>query len=384
MEDELRQASRTASTSWRPRRARTTARACSSTARPSRSSTARRRAAGGAGRAGALSRRHALSVAPRAAHRRAAPAAAELDGQGGQRPARGRSDQPRPGGARRRPGATARSSCICFAPSSCGGASATSGCGCRNFGLEPTSDRSVSCQFDADFADIFEVRGSQARAPRPACCRPARGRYGGAGLSRARRGGAAVAADVRARRRRSRRLARARSSSRCRRARRSTLLLTIGCEVGDRGAALPRAGGADATFGELQAELHKAQTRRCLIRSPNDPAQRLDEPVARGPADDDHRDRRRGPIRTPACPGSARRSAATGSSRRSRSCGWSRSWRAACSATWRADAGDRPPIPAQTRSPARSCTRRAAARWQPWARCPSSATTAASTRRRCS
>ena len=61
----------------------------------------RRRAAGRSGRAGALSRRHALPVAPRGAHRRAAPAAAELDGQGRQRSARRRSHQPRPRGGRR-------------------------------------------------------------------------------------------------------------------------------------------------------------------------------------------------------------------------------------------------------------------------------------------
>ena len=58
----------------------------------------------------------------------------------------------------------------------------------------------------------------------------------------------------------------------------------------------------------------------------------MDRPVGLRPGDDDHRRRRRGRIRTRACPGTARRSGATASSRRWRCCGWRPRSRAACSA----------------------------------------------------
>ena len=107
-----------------------------------------------------------------------------------------------------------------------------------NFGLEPTAiDLSVS--FDADFADVFEVRGSmRARLtfdPPPADLSGGRARF-----------------ELNLPPRET-----------------VTLLLTIGCEVGDGGAARPHAGSTDASFSELQAQLHEVQARQCLIRSPN-------------------------------------------------------------------------------------------------------------------
>ena len=65
-------------------------------------------------------------------------------------------------------------------------------------------------------------------------------------------------------------------------------------------------------------------------------------------------------------------------------CGCDPSWRAAC---WPSSPRRRRheiSIPSRTPSRARFCTRRARARWRRWARSRSAATTAASTRRRCS
>ena len=136
-----------------------------------------------------------------------------------------------------------------------------------NFGLETTAiDLSVS--FDADFADVFEVRGSK---------RERRGHT----LPPSIEGGIVVLAyrglDEVVRRAR---LAfdpppadltgsRARFELELPSRETVTLMLTIGCEVGDSAAARPRAGSTDASFAELQAELHEVQARQCLIRSPN-------------------------------------------------------------------------------------------------------------------
>ncbi len=137
-----------------------------------------------------------------------------------------------------------------------------------NFALEPmTIDLSVS--FDADFADVFEVRGAK---------RERRGHV----LPPSIEGGTVVLAyrglDEVVRRAR---LtfdpppadlggSRARFELTLPPRETVTLLLTIACEIGGDGvAARPRPGSTDASFGELQAELHQAQARQCLIRSPN-------------------------------------------------------------------------------------------------------------------
>ncbi len=136
-----------------------------------------------------------------------------------------------------------------------------------NFGLEPTAiDLSVS--FDADFADVFEVRGSK---------RERRGQT----LPPSIEGGTVVLAyrglDEVVRRARltfdpppaDLSGGRARFELNLPPRETVTLLLTIGCEVGDGGAARPHAGSTDASFSELQAQLHEVQARQCLIRSPN-------------------------------------------------------------------------------------------------------------------
>ena len=57
--------------------------------------------------------------------------------------------------------------CTCSAPSSCGAAAVTSGCASRT--SRPTAvDVELALGFNADYADIFEVRGIEARAPRRA------------------------------------------------------------------------------------------------------------------------------------------------------------------------------------------------------------------------
>ena len=136
-----------------------------------------------------------------------------------------------------------------------------------NFALEPTAiDLSVS--FDADFADVFEVRGSK---------RERRGQT----LPPSIEGGTVVLAyrglDEVVRRARltfdpppaDLSGARARFELMLPPRETVTLLLTIGCEVGDSGARHTLPVSSDSSFGELQAELHRTQAQQCLIRSPN-------------------------------------------------------------------------------------------------------------------
>ena len=85
----------------------------------------------------------------------------------------------------------------------------------------------------------------------------------------------------------------------------------------------------------------------------------------------------------PAFPGTRPRSAATASSPRCRCCGSIRASPAACCGG-SPSTRRRPSIRSPMRSPERSCTRCAAARWRRCARCRSRNITAASMRRRCS
>jgi glycogen debranching enzyme len=135
-----------------------------------------------------------------------------------------------------------------------------------NFGLGPTEiDLSVS--FDADFADVFEVRGAK-RERRGQTLPPSI--EGGTvvlayrGLDhvvrRARLTFDPPPADLSG--------ARARFELTLPPRETVTLLLTIGCEAGDR-VTPTLAVSTDSSFAELQGELHRAQARQCLIRSPN-------------------------------------------------------------------------------------------------------------------
>ena len=136
-----------------------------------------------------------------------------------------------------------------------------------NFWLAATEiDLSVS--FDADFADVFEVRGAK---------RERRGQT----LPPSIEGGTVVLAyrglDQVVRRARltfdpppaDLSGARARFELTLPPRETVTLLLTIGCEVGDKGGPHRLAVSTDSSFAELQAELHQAQARQCRIRSPN-------------------------------------------------------------------------------------------------------------------
>ena len=120
----------------------------------------RRRAAGRPGGAGAVPRRHALPLAPRAAARRPAAAAAELDRQGRERSAGRRSVEPRPRGARRLADVARAASCTSSAhvPLSRRLLRAAA-----RLQLQPRDVRRSICgvDFDADFADMFEVRGAK-------------------------------------------------------------------------------------------------------------------------------------------------------------------------------------------------------------------------------
>ena len=119
----------------------------------------RRRAARRSRRAGDLPRRHALPLAARAAPRRPAPAAAELDGEEGERPARRRSVEPGPQG-RGRLIYAARGELHLFR-----GTFLCNGVCYERLRVSSFSREKLSVDlrldFDADFADIFEVRGAK-------------------------------------------------------------------------------------------------------------------------------------------------------------------------------------------------------------------------------
>jgi len=136
-----------------------------------------------------------------------------------------------------------------------------------NFALELTAiDLSVS--FDADFADVFEVRGSKRERRGHTLAPSIEGgmvvlAYRGLDqvVRRARLTFDPPPADLSGSRARFELTLPPRETV--------TLLLTIGCEVGDSGARHTLAVSSDSSFGELQAELHRTQAQQCLIRSPN-------------------------------------------------------------------------------------------------------------------
>ncbi len=152
------------------------------------------------------------------------------------------------------------------------------------------------------------------------------------------------------------------SSTTSRRTRRSSLSVAIRCER-----------AAPAACAEARSR--RRSRRRCARSKPSAREYAIDRDLERAvqpvgaalggrPAHAGRRTRRTGRIRTPACPGSARRSAATASSPRCR-----RSWvnpriaRGVLEYPGR-DAGRRGRRGAATPSRARSCTRRATARWR--------------------
>jgi glycogen debranching enzyme len=142
-----------------------------------------------------------------------------------------------------------------------------------NFGLTPV-DTDLTVHFDADFADVFEVRGMK---------RERRGRrlaelVEGATVALGYRGLDDVV--------RSSRITfdppplelsgtRARFALRLPPRESATIFFTVTCEVGDRPRTAARTAPSalsvshDAGFNDLQAELRHAQGRKCVIRSSN-------------------------------------------------------------------------------------------------------------------
>ena len=242
---------------------------------------------------------------------------------------------------------------------SCGTTGSTSASRCANY-----SDRRralpLRLEFAADFRDMFEVRGP-SRATRGAVCGRrvdgARGRAALQGLDGAVRAACVIAFSEAPRRIDAQaaptstvtlrpaqrhelyRRGRARRAPSRRRAQRFR-------DAAAQARAQPCARGAAAAPGcappagcSTSGSTSRAPTWRCSPPSC-----------------------RPGPIPTPASPGSRPPSAATRSSPRCRCCGSIRRWRAACCASWRRTRRRRPRA-STTPRPARSCTRRARARW---------------------
>ena len=191
----------------------------------------------------------------------------------------------------------------------------------------------LTFDLDADFADIFEVRGTvRPRTRRAARARGRRPRRPPAATadSTATSAGRSIAVErspprdvqpagsVRYRARA------AASQPRCRS--RSSAAATIG----RRGALAP----TTRPRPRRRPRSSRPRRRTCVVEGSSE---RFNRWVRRSAADRPHADRaprRRDRIRMPACHGSARRSAATASSPRCRCCGSTRSSRAASSATW--------------------------------------------------
>ena len=268
---------------------------------------------------------------------------------------------------------------ICSARVFCGKAPGTSASGCGTTAAGPCTS-ALTFDVDADFADIFEVRGTP---------RPRRGTQLHADASATRACASAIADSTAksagrcssgaSRRRSRRRRASCASSTSCAPHSPATLSVAIRCERQHRPVTPVAYEIAESGCAALDSG-----------RAPSTPSvetssERFNQWVRRSTADLRMlvSTRRMGRIRMPACHGSARRSGATGSSRRSRRCGSIRGLRAACSSIW----PPRRPIASTKRtmpSPERFCTKRARAKWRACAKCRSASTTAASTRHRCS
>ena len=250
-----------------------------------------------------------------------------------------------------------------------------------NYGLA-TIGATLMVEFGADYADIFEVRGikrerrgtaaarrrsirtrcgwrtkgSMARCARPCCCfDPAPTELDGRSRAVSRRAGAATGPHS---------------------------------DVDDpvRGPGGPRSHAARTTRPPSRPRRAARARRQRVVHAVHRQraVQRVVQPVGRRHPDDDERHADRARTCMPACRGSARRSAATASSRRSRRSGsnpdLARGTLAYLAAT-QATAVSRGTGRRARQDPARDAQRRDG---RASARCRSAATTAASTRRRCS
>ena len=230
--------------------------------------------------------------------------------------------------------ASRKARCTSSAPSCCGAAPATS------TSASPTtakrrSRRRWRCSFDADFVDLFEVRGMTRAQPRRA--RPGRGRRqrSGAAVPRARRRRATHAAALRAgadAARRAARRVRAATRARC------------------RSASVLHASPANATAPSRAADAARRLRHRHCARATPRAARRAgstahietSNPLVNRWIDRSLADLAMlttalpsGPYPYAGVPGTPRRSAATASSPRANTCGSTRRWRAACCRSWR-------------------------------------------------
>ena len=238
----------------------------------------------------------------------------------------------------------------------------------------------LALSFSADYADIFEVRGAK-RERRGTRLEPvverARVTLGYEGLDRVVRRTRLAFDPVPDDLTGAQALYHLRLPSRGT----ATIYVKLSCDGGGGGECAEL--DYDRACAALGASVAGSPLARCRVRAPGS---ELDEWVARSvsrPGDDAQHDAARAlSVRGRALVQHAFRArrhhhrAGGAVARRPTS-------RAACWRTW---PRRRPPSrrPSATPSRARSCTRRAAARWRRWARFRSDATTAASMRRRCS
>ena len=272
-------------------------------------------AAGRPRRAGPLPRGHALPLRLRAAPRRQAAAAAQLDRARGQRPAGRRPHQPRRPAGRTR--LLPRGTLHVFRSKFLWQAGLLRAAArCATTAWRPVSPSRWRCASTP--TSPTSSRCAARRAPRRG--RPtAAGRRGGDADRSATRGSTRSCAGRASSARRAPDVAdgQPRRASSCRwppAERRSP------CSDGDlRGDGEPAADGRTRSTHGLRSLRESPRARRASsahVDTANEQFNELDRPLGRRPADDDHRDRRTARTRTPACRGSARRSAATASSPR--------------------------------------------------------------------
>ena len=247
----------------------------------------------------------------------------------------------------------------------------------RNHGDRPIV-LDLSLHFDNDFADLFEVRGIAARAPRHRAPQGRRARSGSAELSGPRR---RVAAHPLIFDPAPTKLAATTASYRIDLAPHEAkpIFLVVACNEPGVQRPVPFLRGLLAAHRELRAATRGMAT----VETSNE---LFNEVLCRSAADLVHADDRHAAGPLSLCRHSlvlddvrARRADHGDADAVVRS----RAWRAASCAGSRRSR-PRPAIRYRTRSRARSCTRCAPAKWRRWARCRSASTTAASIRRRCS